>query len=607
MNKKASILFIALVFFLFGSLFVKAEISYYKLEDLMAVLEQAKVIQKKIIEDEKIAANNPYKIEVLNPKGGESLVAGEVLHIRWDAMSSGLSKIDIYLATSTDVHKLKNPGILLAKEVPANTLFYAWTVPRNYAGMSFRILLRNPGKYKLHDYSDSDFTIKGKEETDSLVKITSIKGDETFYAGRTKRVSWKMDIGGDRFVNLRLVRADSSATSTYYIPTGFQELINSKDGAVDWVIPDIETGEYRMKIFGVSSECPYCLEPQAKNLHMTESFKIISKKDTPASIKVVYPNGDNDIELVVTKTEKTDVKLTPIGTTTPEGMATTTYITSTTTLVTYSTSTEKIRWYTPLDIDHIDISLRSVPDGKVYWIKNNLFSLFPVGSSTNEYEWEPDILSEEGERFYLRICRVNSNYCDESDKPFSIFVANKEKKVEVPVEEPNTPEYDTLRVIIDKVKQILGNMTSVDNNEEEDENEEVLTDNFEQKTTYLPYNFNRRLSYGMIDDDGVRALQEALKKEGFFDHEVTGRFFEVTQKAVQDFQEKYGFDTSGSVGPGTQAKLNELYGTKEDVLQMIEEVVGEESEIEPNEEEMTQVESEEEQQRKKLLDDLMSQ
>jgi len=45
--------------------------------------------------------------------------------------------------------------------------------------------------------------------------------------------------------------------------------------------------------------------------------------------------------------------------------------------------------------------------------------------------------------------------------------------------------------------------------------------------------------------------------------QVTGYFGKATEAAVKKFQEKYGIRITGEVGPQTRAKLNELYGSKE--------------------------------------------
>ena len=68
--------------------------------------------------------------------------------------------------------------------------------------------------------------------------------------------------------------------------------------------------------------------------------------------------------------------------------------------------------------------------------------------------------------------------------------------------------------------------------------------------------------------DQVKLLQQMLIKDGSLSSEATGYYGPLTQKAVETFQTKYNLVTSGTpsttgfglAGPGTRAKLNQLYG-----------------------------------------------
>ncbi|MDO8591083.1 MAG: peptidoglycan-binding domain-containing protein [bacterium] len=80
-----------------------------------------------------------------------------------------------------------------------------------------------------------------------------------------------------------------------------------------------------------------------------------------------------------------------------------------------------------------------------------------------------------------------------------------------------------------------------------------------QAQTGFTYAWNRNLRYGLSNDADVSALQTALTLEGVYSSEVTGGFFNKTYAGVKLFQEKYGIESIGLVGPLTRAKLNELY------------------------------------------------
>ncbi len=79
---------------------------------------------------------------------------------------------------------------------------------------------------------------------------------------------------------------------------------------------------------------------------------------------------------------------------------------------------------------------------------------------------------------------------------------------------------------------------------------------------------SRKLSQGASGDD-VTALQGLLIKEGFLTGSATGYFGALTKAAVIKFQEKYAAEIltpvglmagTGSVGPATMAKVNQLLG-----------------------------------------------
>ncbi len=79
------------------------------------------------------------------------------------------------------------------------------------------------------------------------------------------------------------------------------------------------------------------------------------------------------------------------------------------------------------------------------------------------------------------------------------------------------------------------------------------------------HRFNRNLRYGMRENKEVVLLQDILKKEGVFTDTVesTGNYYNITRKAVLDFQLKHKIPHDNLqgrlVGVKTRRKLNELY------------------------------------------------
>ena len=75
------------------------------------------------------------------------------------------------------------------------------------------------------------------------------------------------------------------------------------------------------------------------------------------------------------------------------------------------------------------------------------------------------------------------------------------------------------------------------------------------------HTFNVDLVFGETSNE-IKVLQDCLKHEGLFPSNIdsTGFFGAVTKTAVVAFQDKYGIDPIGRVGPATRAKLNQIYG-----------------------------------------------
>jgi peptidoglycan hydrolase-like protein with peptidoglycan-binding domain len=78
------------------------------------------------------------------------------------------------------------------------------------------------------------------------------------------------------------------------------------------------------------------------------------------------------------------------------------------------------------------------------------------------------------------------------------------------------------------------------------------------------YTFTKSLQLGITDPE-VYNLQKVLSRTPsiYPEGQMTGYFGKATEAAVKKFQEKYGIRITGEVGPQTRAKLNELYGPKE--------------------------------------------
>ena len=86
----------------------------------------------------------------------------------------------------------------------------------------------------------------------------------------------------------------------------------------------------------------------------------------------------------------------------------------------------------------------------------------------------------------------------------------------------------------------------------------------------LPYSWNENIVAGSRVNPEVVALQAALSKLGLYppagktvrNCPINGNFLSCTESAVRSFQAKYGIQKTGTVGPKTRRKLNELFAER---------------------------------------------
>ena len=78
-------------------------------------------------------------------------------------------------------------------------------------------------------------------------------------------------------------------------------------------------------------------------------------------------------------------------------------------------------------------------------------------------------------------------------------------------------------------------------------------------TASFSYEWSHDLQIGSPYFEDVKALQMALTFQDLYRDEITGGFYNQTYLAVKAFQQKYGIEATGFVGPMTRSKLNALY------------------------------------------------
>lgn len=129
-------------------------------------------------------------------------------------------------------------------------------------------------------------------------------------------------------------------------------------------------------------------------------------------------------------------------------------------------------------------------------------------------------------------------------------------KIEATTTTSENPTIEKLTVVISKEEIIKEIKTEL----------EVLQDQLYKELIKSDFSFKSSTQRGSKGEE-IQALQILLSQDGsiYPEKQITGYFGPLTEKAVRRFQEKYGIETIGSVGPKTRAKLNQLLGRQSEL------------------------------------------
>lgn len=170
-------------------------------------------------------------IAVLSPNGGESLIRGATVPIRWSG--SGVDeRVSIHLMNGTN-------SLVLASTTPGDGLF-DWTIPTSLPPKSgYSIVVTSLERPELTDTSDSTFALGSGAL--SQVTVSDPDGAETWRKGEEVRISWTSSAPSDTAVRIRLLLGAESllvADNT------------SNDGLLVWTVPAWlpSKGGYRIEI-----------------------------------------------------------------------------------------------------------------------------------------------------------------------------------------------------------------------------------------------------------------------------------------------------------------------------------------------------------------------
>ncbi len=197
-------------------------------------------------------------IQVTAPNGDESWAVGSTEEITWNAVN-GINNVNIEFSINSGT--TWQP---VASNLP-NTGSYAWLIP-NAVSSTCRVRISDAADFLTKDMSDANFDIVAPE-----FRITAPNGNENWYAGTTRTISWIDNQGIIPQIKIELSIDGGTTWSIIHSNT-------NNNGSYRWTIPNSPSDFCRIKISDAADGDPVDISDA--------SFKILSPKLTINS-----PNG----------------------------------------------------------------------------------------------------------------------------------------------------------------------------------------------------------------------------------------------------------------------------------------------------------------------------
>ena len=221
------------------------------------------------------------KIDVYTPNGGESLIAGSNVYLRWNVSSSG-GYISIFY---TDSNEGSYQRIATISNNPIHGIsLYRWFIPPNINSsyclikVVWQSSISRPYTVYDEDVSDSYFTI----EPGTVMNITKYPNRVSY--GRYYSLEWDLFDPHDMVAGLVMDWKvdDGSGWSPWGSLSPFFDWYDPSRGYMWWTIPDyIQSGHGRIRIRAMSDGNTTVL-----NETSTDNFEIVSP-----GITLIKPDG----------------------------------------------------------------------------------------------------------------------------------------------------------------------------------------------------------------------------------------------------------------------------------------------------------------------------
>ena len=213
---------------------------------------------------------NTNFIQVLDPNGGEAIIAGSMYYILWNSQNI----IDVKIEYST------NNGVswLSVVDSMTSTGIYEWIVPPELTSQG-RIKISDLANLNIFDISDGPFTIQSSK----VINVIRPNGGEILEGGNSYEINWSSNDVEDVKIEYSINNGAS-----------WDLIINStpSTGAYLWNVPSILSTQGRVKISDVTTPSIYDVSDNTFRINYTVDVND-SKYSYDYNLYQNYPNPFN--------------------------------------------------------------------------------------------------------------------------------------------------------------------------------------------------------------------------------------------------------------------------------------------------------------------------
>ncbi len=186
-------------------------------------------------------------IQVLDPNGGEVIIAGSMYYILWNSQNI----IDVKIEYSTD----NGVSWLSVVDSMTSTGIYEWIVPQELTSQG-RIKISDLSNQNIFDISDGPFTVQSSK----VINVIKPNGGEILEGGNSYEINWSSNDVEDVKIEYSI---NNGASWDIVIES------TQKTGAYLWNVPNILSTQGRVKISDVTTPSIYDVSDNTFHINYT--------------------------------------------------------------------------------------------------------------------------------------------------------------------------------------------------------------------------------------------------------------------------------------------------------------------------------------------------